>query len=135
MRQDKRGMVCAAHPDAAEAGFAMLQLGGNAIDAAIAVSFALTVVEPHASGLGGGGFWTIYMPHVDADGSTAHPGASRVFFLDFREWAPRAATPERYYDTGKTLDELTLSGPLAVAVPGMPMGLAHAAAHYGKLSR
>jgi gamma-glutamyltranspeptidase/glutathione hydrolase len=133
MRQDKQGMVCAAHPDAAEAGFAMLQLGGNAIDAAIAVSFALTVVEPHASGLGGGGFWTIYRP--DAGSSTTDPGPGRVFFLDFREQAPRAATPERYYATGKSLDELTLSGPLAVAVPGMPMGLAHAAAHYGKLSR
>jgi gamma-glutamyltranspeptidase/glutathione hydrolase len=78
--------------------------------------------------LGGGGFMTLYMPHADTPGN-------HVVFLDFRECAPRAATPKRYYGTGKTLEELTVSGPLAVAVPGLPMGLAHAAAHYGKLSR
>jgi gamma-glutamyltranspeptidase / glutathione hydrolase len=131
----KRGMVCVAHPYAAEAGLAMLQQGGNAIDAAIAVSFALTVVEPHASGLGGGGFWTIWMPPANAPDAAPRAGHGRMCFLDFRECAPQAATPDRYYGTGKTLDELTLSGPLAVAVPGMPAGLAYAAAHYGKLSR
>jgi gamma-glutamyltranspeptidase/glutathione hydrolase len=135
MHQYKRGMVCAAHPYAAEAGLDMLQRGGNAIDAAIAVSFVLTVVEPHASGLGGGGFWTVWMPQANALDATSHAGQGQMFFLDFRERAPRAATPERYYNTDKTLDELTLSGPLAVAVPGMPMGLAYAAAHHGKLAR
>jgi gamma-glutamyltranspeptidase/glutathione hydrolase len=128
MMGTKGGMVCAAHPDAAAAGVEMLRRGGNAIDAALAVSFALNVVEPHASGLGGGGFMTLCMPHAETPGS-------RMVFLDFRECAPRAATPERYYGTGKTLEALTVSGPLAVAVPGLPMGLAHAAARYGKLSR
>jgi gamma-glutamyltranspeptidase/glutathione hydrolase len=113
----------------------MLQRGGNAIDAAIAVSFALTVVEPHASGLGGGGFWTIWMSPADAPDAVIRGGHGRAFLLDFRERAPQSATPDRYYGTGKTLDELTLSGPLAIAVPGMPAGLAYAAAHYGKLSR
>ncbi len=127
MHHDQHGMVCAAHPDAAQAGLDILRQSGNAIDAAIAVSFTLNVVEPHASGLGGGGFWTVWMPQGEAD--------DRVFFLDFRERAPRAATPSRYYDTGKTLQKLTTSGPLAVAVPGLPMGLAYAAAHYGHLSR
>lgn len=131
----KHGMVCAAHPYAAEAGVDMLRRGGNAIDAALAVSFALMVVEPHASGLGGGGFMTIRMPQVNAHDRSRHSEHGEVFFLDFRECAPRAATPERYYDTGKTLEELTISGPLAVAVPGMPRGLAYAAAHYGRLSR
>ncbi len=135
MRQFKSGMVCVAHPYAAEAGFEMLQQGGNAIDAAVAVSFALTVVEPHASGLGGGGFMTIWMPHAHAGDAATSATPGRVFCLDCRERAPRAATPERYYNAGKTLQELTLSGPLAVAVPGLPMGLAYAAAHYGKLSR
>jgi gamma-glutamyltranspeptidase/glutathione hydrolase len=121
-----RGMVCAAHPHAAAAGIEVLQRGGNAIDAAIAVSFALTVVEPHASGLGGGGFWTIYLPQAQAGG--------RAVFLDCRECAPRAATPDHYYTPANTFDELTLSGPLAVAVPGMPAGLAYAAEHFGHLA-
>jgi gamma-glutamyltranspeptidase/glutathione hydrolase len=127
MLQVTHGMVCAAHPYAAEAGAEMLRRGGNAVDAALAVSFALNVVEPHASGLGGGGFMTLWMPQATAEGGHA-------CVLDFRECAPRAATPERYYHTGKTLDELTMSGPLSVAVPGLPMGLDYAAAHYGKLS-
>jgi gamma-glutamyltranspeptidase/glutathione hydrolase len=128
-------MVCVAHPYAAEAGVEVLRRGGNAIDAAIAVSFALTVVEPHASGMGGGGFWTIWTPRVEKGDPATSVERGRVFFLDFRETAPRAATPDRYYGTGKTLEELTVRGPLAVAVPGMPMGLAYAAAHWGKLSR
>jgi gamma-glutamyltranspeptidase/glutathione hydrolase len=128
-------MVCAAHPAAAQAGLDMLHLGGNAIDAALAISFTLGVVEPYASGLGGGGFMTIWMPDTGADSSTARLGNGRVLCLDFRESAPAAATPDHYYGTGQTVHALTLHGPLAVAVPGMPSGLAHAAAHFGLLSR
>ena len=130
-----QGMVCAAHPTAVAAGLEILQSGGNAIDAAIAVSCALTVVEPHASGLGGGGFWSIWLaPALAADSTSGHASGQAVF-LDFRERAPRAATPARYYETAKSFDELTLSGPLAIGVPGMPAGLAYAATHYGHLSR
>ena len=128
-------MVCAAHPSAAQAGLEMLQLGGNAIDAALAVSFTLNVVEPYASGLGGGGFMTIWMADNHVDSAAARLGNGRVLCLDFRERAPAAATPDHYYGTGQSVHDLTLQGPLAVAVPGMPSGLAHAAAHFGLLSR
>lgn len=130
-----QGMVCAAHPTAVKAGLEVLRAGGNAIDAAIAVSFALTVVEPHASGLGGGGFWSIWLPPTPPAGSTAGHASGHAVFLDFRERAPRAATRERYYGPGKNFEALTVSGRLAVGVPGMPAGLAYAATHYGHLSR
>ena len=128
-------MVCAAHPAATQAGLEMLQRGGNAVDAALAISFTLNVVEPYASGLGGGGFMTLWLPDNEADSPTARFGNGRVLCLDFRESAPAAATPDHYYGTGQSVHDLTLHGPLAVAVPGMPGGLAHAAAHFGLLSR
>ncbi len=130
-----QGMVCAAHPAAARTGLVMLQRGGNAIDAALAISFTLGVVEPYASGLGGGGFMTIWMPDSRADSPAARLGNGRVLCLDFRERTPAAATPDHYYGTGQSVHDLTLHGPLAVAVPGMPSGLAHAAAHFGLLAR
>lgn len=128
-------MVCAAHPAATQAGVDMLQLGGNAIDAALAISFTLNVVEPYASGLGGGGFMTIWMPDSHAGSPASRLGNGRVLCLDFRERAHAAATPDHYYGAGQSLHDLTLHGPLSVAVPGMPNGLAHAAAHFGLLSR
>ena len=127
-------MVCAAHPAAARAGLETLQLGGNAIDAALAVSFTLCVVEPFASGLGGGGFMTIWMPEMGAGSAVGRLGNGRAHFLDFRERAPAAASPDHYYDTGQSVHDLTLHGPLSVAVPGVPSGLAHAAARFGLLS-
>ena len=132
--QDFKGMVCAAHPAAARAGLETLQLGGNAIDAALAVSFTLCVVEPFASGLGGGGFMTIWMPEIGAGSAEGRLGNGRAHFLDFRERAPAAATLDHYYDTGQSVHDLTLHGPLSVAVPGVPSGLAHAAARFGLLS-
>ena len=130
-----QGMVCAAHPAAARAGLEMLQRGGNAIDAALAISFTLNVVEPYASGLGGGGFMTIWLADSAGDSLAAHLDQGRVFCLDFRERAPSAATPDHYYGAGQSVHNLTLHGPLAVAVPGMAGGLAHAAAHFGLMSR
>ena len=127
-------MVCAAHPAAARAGLETLQLGGNAIDAALAVSFTLGVVEPFASGLGGGGFMTIWMPEAVAGSPVSRLGNGRAYFLDFRERAPAAATLDHYYDTGQSVHDLTLHGPLSVAVPGLPSGLAHAASRFGLLS-
>ena len=107
MKHYTHGMVCVAHPYAAAAGVEVLQRGGNAIDAAIAVSFALTVVEPHASGLGGGGFWTIWLAQDTAAETQPGHGPGRAIFLDFRERAPRAATPERYYTPLPPLKPLT----------------------------
>ena len=128
-------MVCAAHPAATRAGLEMLQRGGNAIDAALAVSFTLNVVEPYASGLGGGGFMTLWTPGSGADSPATRLGKGQALCLDFRERAPAAATPDHYYDTGQSVHDLTLHGPLAIAVPGMPGGLAYAAARFGLLSR
>ena len=128
-------MVCAAHPAATRAGLEILKLGGNAIDAALAVTFTLSVVEPFASGLGGGGFMTIWIPDEGAGSLSARLGNGRAVFLDFRERAPAAATPDHYYGTGQSVHDLTLHGPLSVAVPGVPSGLAQAAARFGLLSK
>lgn len=118
-----RGMVAAAHPDAARAGLEILKEGGNAVDAAVAVAFALTVAEPNASGVGGGGFALIAM----ADGS-------RPVVVDYREAAPRAATPERYYGAKEGFAALTEEGGLAVGVPGLVAGAAKALELHGTKS-
>jgi gamma-glutamyltranspeptidase/glutathione hydrolase len=116
-------MVAAAHPDAARAGLEILKEGGNAVDAAVAVAFALTVAEPNASGVGGGGFALIAM----ADGS-------RPVVVDYREAAPRAATPERYYGAKEGFAALTEEGGLAVGVPGLVAGAAKALELHGTKS-
>ncbi|MCB8959730.1 MAG: gamma-glutamyltransferase [Ardenticatenales bacterium] len=124
MKSFKQGMVSTAQTEATAVGLNTLQRGGNAVDAAIAISFMLTVTEPQNSGLGGGGFWTVWLAKEQ-----------RAFFLDFRNASPAAALPEIYYRPDRTLADLTQTGPLAVAVPGMPRGLAHAAARYGDIAR
>ncbi|MFN7988482.1 MAG: gamma-glutamyltransferase [Thermoanaerobaculia bacterium] len=118
-----RGMVVAAHPDAARAGLEILQAGGNAVDAAVAAAFALTVAEPNASGVGGGGFALIAMA-----------GGSRPVMVDYREAAPRAATPDRYYGSGQGFAALTEEGPLAVGVPGLVAGAAKALELHGTMT-
>lgn len=116
------GMVVSAHPAATEAGVAMLRQGGNAVDAAVATSFALAVVEPYSSGIGGGGFALVRM-------------GDDLRFLDFREVAPQAATSELYVRDGAVDPRLSLDGPLAVAVPGAIAGYLELQARWGKLSR
>jgi gamma-glutamyltranspeptidase/glutathione hydrolase len=101
------------HPLATQVGIDVLDRGGNAADAAVATALALAVVYPQAGNLGGGGF-ALYVPHV---------GAPAAF--DFREAAPLAASAEPYLGAdGKLVAERSLRGPLAVAVPGSPAGLA-----------
>src|SRR5580658_46462 len=85
-------MVVSAHHDASDAGLEILKLGGNAVDAAVAVGFALAVVFPRAGNLGGGGFMLIRMAH----------GAPKTHFLDFRERAPGAATANMYLEDRKS---------------------------------
>src|SRR5512140_3402791 len=101
-----RGVVAAAHPLAAEAGASVMRRGGNAVDAAVAAAFALNVVEPQSSGIGGGGFALVY---------TARDRKVRV--IDFREVAPAAATADMFTRPG-VAKEASLDGGLAVAVPG-----------------
>jgi gamma-glutamyltranspeptidase/glutathione hydrolase len=115
--------IASAHPLATEAGLAVLDAGGNAFDAAVAVSAALAVVEPYGSGLGGGGFWLL---HRAADG--------RQIMVDGRERAPLAASRDMYLDAdGEVIPRASIDGPLAAGIPGVPAALAHIARHYGRL--
>ncbi|MCK6370649.1 MAG: gamma-glutamyltransferase [Gammaproteobacteria bacterium] len=115
--------IAAAHPLAIAAGEEALGAGGNAFDAAVAISATLAVVEPYASGLGGGAFWLL---HRAEDG--------RDVFIDARETAPGAARPDMYLDAqGKVVPGLSLDGPLAAGIPGEPAGLVHIAERYGRL--
>ncbi len=115
--------IASAHPLATAAGFEVLDAGGNAFDAAIAVGAALAVVEPYGSGLGGGGFWLL---HRAADGFQV--------MLDGRERAPLAAHRDLYLDAqGRFIPDLSLDGALAAGIPGAPAALAHLARHYGRL--
>jgi gamma-glutamyltranspeptidase / glutathione hydrolase len=119
----EQGMVVTAQHLATEAGVDILKRGGNAIDAAVAVGYALAVVYPAAGNLGGGGFMTIRF----ADGRTT--------FLDFREKAPRAASRNMFLDRdGQVIKGLSTIGWLAVAVPGTVSGLEYARQKYGTLA-
>ncbi|MGE0385310.1 MAG: gamma-glutamyltransferase [Gammaproteobacteria bacterium] len=118
-----RAAIASAHPLATQAGLEILDGGGNAFDAAVAVSAALAVVEPFSSGLGGGGF---YLLHRAGDG--------RQVMIDARETAPRAAGRDMYLDErGDAVRERSLNGPLAAAIPGLPAALEHLARRYGRL--
>ncbi len=120
----EHGMVVTAQHLATQVGVDVLKGGGNAIDAAVAVGYALAVVYPTAGNVGGGGFMTIRL----ADG--------RATFLDFREKAPLAATRDMYLDkAGRVVPKASLIGHLAVAVPGTVAGLEYARAKYGTLAR
>lgn len=115
--------VASAHPLATRAGVDILRRGGNAFDAAVAVSAALAVVEPMGSGLGGGGFFLL---HRARDGLDT--------MVDGRERAPLAARADMYRDAdGRVIPRASLDGPLAAAIPGEPAALAYIAARYGKL--
>lgn len=119
----EHGMVASAHPLASQAGLEILEQGGNAVDAMVATAFALGVVEPNASGIGGGGFMTIKMAN-QATGVT----------IDFREKAPAKATPEIYYHAEKSFGQLTHYGPKSIGVPGVPAGLDLALKKYGTMN-
>lgn len=115
--------VASAAPQATAAGIEILQKGGNAFDAAVAVSAALAVVEPSGSGLGGGGFWLL---HDAASGKDV--------MLDGREKAPLAATRNMYLDAaGEVVPRLSIDGALAAAIPGEAAALVWLAENYGAL--
>lgn len=120
----EHGMVVTAQHLATDVGVEVLKNGGNAVDAAVAVGYALAVVYPTAGNIGGGGFMTIRMK----DGKTS--------FLDFRERAPLAATKTMYLDAkGDIVPRASLDGYLAVGVPGSVMGFETAREKYGTKSR
>ncbi|MEX5511355.1 gamma-glutamyltransferase [Pseudomonas paralactis] len=120
----ENGMVVTAQHLATHVGVDVLKAGGNAVDAAVAVGYALAVVYPAAGNLGGGGFMTVQL----ADG--------RKTFLDFREKAPLAATADMYLDkAGNVVEGLSAKGHLAVGVPGTVSGMELALNKYGTLKR
>jgi gamma-glutamyltranspeptidase/glutathione hydrolase len=121
--QSSAGLVVADSEQASKAGMAILERGGNAIDAAIATAFALSVVDQASSGLGGGGFMVLYRAKD-----------KKAFALDFRETAPQASRRELYIKDGKAVPSLSLTGALAVAVPGEVAGLEEARKRFGTLS-
>jgi gamma-glutamyltranspeptidase/glutathione hydrolase len=115
--------IASAHPLATEAGLRILAEGGNAADAAVAVAAALAVVEPFASGIGGGGFFLL-----------RRASDVRGVMVDARETAPQRAHTRMYLDgDGFPLPRASLDGALAAAIPGLPAGLAHVARVYGTL--
>ena len=115
--------VATAHPLASRAGQEILQAGGNAFDAAVAVSAALAVVEPHGSGIGGGGFWLLHDAEHQAD-----------IVIDGREVAPLAAKPTMYLDAQGNLTRQSIDGPLAAGIPGVVAALELITKQYGRLS-
>ncbi|MCX7419792.1 MAG: gamma-glutamyltransferase [Planctomycetia bacterium] len=125
----QQAAVAADHPLASEVGVEILRKGGNVVDAAAAVGFALSVLRPASSGLGGGGFMVIW-----------NAQEQRSIVLDYRERAPLNATvdmfaadTERSVATTKDLPSRSVRGPLAAAVPGHVAGLCHAVEKYGRL--
>src|SRR3979411_3012001 len=120
----ENGMVVSAQHLATMVGVDVLKRGGNAVDAAVAVGYALAVVYPAAGNLGGGGFMTIWFAN------------GRKSFLDFRERAPRAATRDMVLDKDGNINKgLSTTGWLAVGVPGTVSGLEYAREKFGKTTR
>ncbi|MDB5032556.1 gamma-glutamyltransferase [Mucilaginibacter sp.] len=121
-QNNQNGMVVCAYPDASKIGVDILKKGGNAVDAAVAVQFALAVVHPSAGNIGGGGF----MVFRSSKGETNT--------LDFREKAPARATTNMYLDAkGNIIPDLSLASHLASGVPGSVDGMVEAHHKYGKL--
>jgi gamma-glutamyltranspeptidase/glutathione hydrolase len=115
--------IASAHPLATNAGLEIIAKGGNAFDAAVAVAAALAVVEPYASGLGGGG---VFLLHQEA----IHQNT----VIDAREVAPQAASRDMFLSKeGQVIPGLSLNGGLAAAIPGEPAALVYLAKHYGRL--
>ena len=115
--------IATAHPLATKAGYEILEMGGNAFDAAVTVSAVLSVVEPYSSGLGGGGFFLL---HNAEDGQSV--------FVDAREKAPSMADRDMYLDeNGDVLRTASLNGPLASGIPGLPAALHHVTNNHGSM--
>jgi len=115
--------IASAHPLATRAGMEMLEQGGNAFDAAIAVTSVLAVVEPYSSGIGGGGFYLLHQADKD-----------RYTMVDARERAPLRAHRDIYLDdAGEVIPGLSVDGAMSAGIPGIPAALVYLAEHYGQL--
>ncbi|MGQ0801743.1 MAG: gamma-glutamyltransferase [Pseudomarimonas sp.] len=115
--------IASANSQATDAGIEIIQAGGNAFDAAVAVSATLGLVEPESSGIGGGAFMLLHVAATDSQ-----------VFIDARERAPLAASRDMYLGAdGEPKRESSVNGALAAAIPGLPAGLVHLAKNYGKL--
>ena len=115
--------VASGHALATDAGLQILREGGNAFDAAIAVSSTLAVVEPISSGLGGGGFFLLHDAKTGKD-----------VMLDAREYAPESATSAQFLDKNGGLDrDRSVNGPWSAGIPGLPAALVELAAKHGRL--
>ncbi len=114
--------VASAHPLATQAGIEILQRGGNAFDAAVAVTATLAVAEPYSSGLGGGGFWLLHFADRDEN-----------IMIDGRETAPLSSTRDMYLDENNKPTDKSVNGAMAAGIPGVPAGIAHISKHYGSL--
>ncbi len=116
--------ISAAHPMAIAAGYEIIKQGGNAFDAAVAVSAVLSVVEPESSGIGGGGFWLL---HDNIQ--------NKNIMVDAREEAPAAAHRDMYLDKdGNVNRDLAVNGPLSAGIPGNVAAMEHIVNNYGKLT-
>ena len=116
--------IASAHPMATAAGYEILELGGNAFDAAVAVSAVLAVVEPESSGIGGGGFWLLHDVSKDKN-----------IMVDGREEAPAAAHRDMFLDKdGNVNRDLAVNGPLSAGIPGNVAAMTHVVKNYGRLS-
>ena len=115
--------IASGHKLATEAGLKIIAEGGNAFDAAVAVSSTLSVVEPISSGLGGGGLFLLHDARTGKD-----------VMLDAREYAPESATPDQYLDKDGELDrDRSVNGPWSAGIPGLPAALVELAAKHGRL--
>ena len=116
--------VASAHPLATQAGIDILNQGGNAFDAAIAVTSTLAVVEPYSSGIGGGGFYLLHQNKIN-----------RYVMIDARETAPSDAHKNMYLDVkGNVVDGASITGAKSAGIPGIPAALVHLAEKYGELT-
>ena len=130
----RHAMVVTVHHLATDAGVGILKASGDAVDAAVAVGFALAVVYPFAGNLGGGGFMLIHEQSPQRAGLPGTPSTGKNVFIDYREKAPLAATADMYLDAkGNVIPDASVVGYRAIGVPGSVAGLVYAEKKYGKL--
>ena len=129
-----RFMITTQGVKSTQAGVEIMEMGGNAIDAAAAISFAIAVERPQSTGIGGGGFMMLHLARGSEGGARGTRGA-QTLAVDFREKAPLYAHHRMYLDSkDNVIPRLSMDGPLSIAVPGMVAGVIEVQKKYGKLT-